>query len=531
MSAVEQVDSPRRARVAGFAARHRQVLLLALLSVIATLPVWIPPYPPMADLPQHAAQVGLWRSLGDPAFHFASLFQLNWFTPYLVGYLLMYVLAPLLGTVLACKAVVALALAAVPLATSLLLKEMEADIEWAPLTVLALYGFSYHWGLFNFIVATPIGLVFLWLVMRHLRAPRWTTAFELALMAIALFFCHALICAFFCVVVGFFALFALRGIGRAVARLAPLAVVVPVAFFWSRTAANNPLAKEPILWDLNWFTTPEPYYLRLGTIVPDSLGWGRLTGLIPRMLGVPSTLPFIALGVLVLALPLLAGARPARRAAAFVPLAVCLLALFLVPGVLFGNSYTYQRFTVFLLPFYLAVFGHPAGSWRGRLVRRAVPCVALLWTLSLSVQAMAFRAESSDFQPVLAAMEPGQRTLGFAFEWQSASRTAIAPAFLHFTSWYTAERRGVTDPSFAVSYAPMVQYREAARPRAGILGFEWNPRMFDWWYFNGAGYRYFLARAFEDPGPFLRRTAPCPLHLAAHSGAWWLYERDPSCLR
>ncbi len=508
-------------------AQHREVLVLLALSLVATIPVWIPPHPPMADLAQHAAQVQLWRSLHDPAFRFAGLFQVNWFTPYLVGYLLVYPLVPLVGIVAACKTVIALALAAVPLTTRLVMKEIGADTGWALLTVLGMYGFSYQWGLLNFLVATPMGLLFFWLVMRHIRAPRWTSACELAAMSVALFFCHALICAFFCVVVAVYAVFALGGLRTAIVRLLPLAVVVPIAYFWSRTAASNPLAQVPVVWDLNWFTTVDPYYQQLPTIVPTLFGWGRLNGIVPRMLGVQATIPSIALGLLGLALPLLAGARSIRRPAVLVAPVLCLVTIFVAPSVLFGNSYTYERFTVFLLPFYLAALGRPSMSARGRLLGRAVPLVAIAWILAMSAQAMAFRTESRGFTEVLQAMEPGQRTLGFSFEWQS--RNSVAPSFLHFPACYAAERQGVSDPSFAMSYAPMVQYREGSRPRVGILGFEWKPRMWDWNYFWGWKYRYFLARASEDPGPFLQDGTPCRLNLRARSGTWWVYERDPAC--
>lgn len=510
-----------------FAGRRGEIWRLMAVSFAATAPVWIAPRPPMADLAQHAAQVQLLRSLGDAGFPFASLFELNWFTPYLIGYLCLSALVPLVGIVAACKTVVGLSLAAVPLATRLVMRETGADPEWAYLTIPGLYGFAYHWGLLNFLVATPIGLLFLYLVMRHLRQPRWTSAFELALMAVALFFCHALICAFFCTVVAVCALCSGRGIRQSAVRLAPLAVVVPVAWAWSHGASRNWLAQLPTLWDLGWFHSVDPYYAGLPARMGTALGWGRLTGLVPRMLGVQPTPLFIALGLLVLALPLVAGGRPIRRAAVVVMPALCLAVLFVVPSVLFGNSYTYQRFTVFLLPFYMAALGSPSDTARGHLLRRALPLVALAWTAAVSVQALAFRDESRGFETVLHAAAPGQRTLGLSFQWQS--RHSIAPSFLHFPSWYTAERGGLTDPSFAVSYAPLVRYRETSIPRAGILGFEWQPEKFDWMRYSGGDYRYFLARAFEDPGPFLQRTAPCALRLRAHDGAWWLYERDASC--
>src|SRR5690606_13941411 len=155
---------------------------LALASALATTPVWMVTFPPMVDLPQHAAQVALLSEVGNPDFPLGSLFELNWFTPYLLGYLLIHALTLLIGLVPAVKTVVALALAALPLTTALLLRETGADTRWALLVIPTLYGFTYQWGLLNFLVAAPVGLVFLAIAIRHSRHPTRRTALALGLL-------------------------------------------------------------------------------------------------------------------------------------------------------------------------------------------------------------------------------------------------------------------------------------------------------------------------------------------------------------
>ena len=67
------------------------------------------------------------------AFELSELFWVNWFTPYLLGYLLVYVLTPLLGIVVCHPDLsVAVAIAAVPVATAVLAKETGADCYWGP---------------------------------------------------------------------------------------------------------------------------------------------------------------------------------------------------------------------------------------------------------------------------------------------------------------------------------------------------------------------------------------------------------------
>ena len=57
--------------------------------LLCALPVLLATYPAMVDMPQHAAQVAAIRHLlADDGWKFAGFFELQWFTPYLFGYLL-----------------------------------------------------------------------------------------------------------------------------------------------------------------------------------------------------------------------------------------------------------------------------------------------------------------------------------------------------------------------------------------------------------------------------------------------------------
>ena len=65
--------------------------LLAVAGTLAAAVAWAFfafPYLPMVDLPQHAAQLSAWVHLKDPAYGFVDQFEVNWWTPYLLSYLL-----------------------------------------------------------------------------------------------------------------------------------------------------------------------------------------------------------------------------------------------------------------------------------------------------------------------------------------------------------------------------------------------------------------------------------------------------------
>ena len=57
------------------------------------VPIWIGRYLPMVDMPQHAAQITRCTRCGAATKRSPRLFEINWFTPYLLGYLLLYAAA------------------------------------------------------------------------------------------------------------------------------------------------------------------------------------------------------------------------------------------------------------------------------------------------------------------------------------------------------------------------------------------------------------------------------------------------------
>jgi hypothetical protein len=466
----------------------------------------------MTDLPQHAAQVALFRNLHDPAFQFAGLFRTNWFTPYLIGYMSVDVLTPLLGIVTACKVVVAVALMGVPIATAFLMDETGADPYWALLTIPAMYSFTYTWGLLNFIVATPVGLLFLIYVMRHARKPTLRSSICLGLLAALLFFCHALICLFFLVIACLYMLSEIADLRRAILALSPLAAALPIMLLWySRTKSSAGF--QDFAWGLGWIHSDDPW----------TLG-GRVTGFFPRLLGVRPSAMCLIFGAALFVLPFLAGAKPIKRVSVWVPLAVCVYVLLFAPREAFGAWAVSHRFTMFALPFFVIGLEQPKAlrpAWRGALL-----VLLIGWIAFTTSRAIRYDAVARDFDHVLSSMEPNQRALSLVFV--PDSELYSSPVFLHFPAWYSATKEGVVDMNFALWPTELVLYRPADTPPVKI-GFEWNPQTFTWSHWGADAYRYFVVRAPFEAGRELFRLAPCRVSLVAHSGDWWLYEKAPSC--
>jgi hypothetical protein len=504
--------APNSGSVFAVAQPRYETVCLVIASLLATIPVWLACYPPMADLPQHAAQVATLRNLHDPNFRFAELFEINWFTPYLVGYMAVYALAPLFGIVAACKIVVSAALAGIPLSTSLLLRENGTERYWALLTIPAMYGFTYEWGFLNFLVAAPVGLVFLAFVMRYVRKPNGVNLIWLGLFSILLFFCHALICGFFGLIACIYILAEVRSPRKALLLVAPMASAIPCIVGWYLRTRSHPTAHEATVWDLGWVHAVDPY----------SLG-GRITGFFPRLLGMRANPVCILTGVSLFAIPLLAGARFGKRMALWVPFAVCVLALLFFPTTTFGTALIAQRFTVFSLPLFLL-------GINGRIKRPAWLGVAVIliagWMVLLAARTMRYDSDARAFDGILERMEPNQRALSLMMIPDSS--TIPSPVFLHFPAWYAAQREGVVDVNFALFYPELVIYKESKIPSAQV-GFEWSPGDFTWDEQKGELYRYFVVHAHSDVQSDLFDDAGCDVTLAARSGDWWLYEKDPRC--
>ncbi len=424
-----------------------------------------------------------------------------------------YALAPLLGIVAACKLVISAALAALPLGTGLLMKETGADPYWALLMIPAMYGFTYEWGFLNFLVGAPVGLVFLVFVMRHIRKPSWGTSVWLGLFAVLLFFCHVLICAFFGLIAGIYILAEVGRLRKALVAMAPMACVIPIMVAWYIRAKPHSIEQSTTSWDLGWVQGLDSY----------SLG-GRLTGFFPRLLGLEANAICIIMGTSLFAIPFLAGARPVKRVAVWVPLAVCLGVLLFVPTIAFDTAYIFQRFALFALPFYLLGMKQSAvmrPAWRA-----AVVFLLIGWMVVLTGRALRYEVEARGFNEILSKMDSNQRALSLMFVRDTDS--IPAPVFLHFPQWYSATKKGVVDVNFALVDHELVVYNPDKIP-AVQTGFELSPETFSWGEMNGGEYRYFVVRAPFDVGFELFRRAPCRLALAAHSGEWWLYEKDSHC--
>ena len=445
----------------------------------------------------------------------SALVEVNYLTPYVTGYGLALLLSFIMPVGAALKLMLALAFYAFVAAGAALRERLGGDrrLDW--LFIPGFFGFAYASGFYTFLVAAPIGMLFVLLAHRYAGRPTLALGVVLFLTGLVLFFSHGLVFLFANCIGGIFLLCRQPRLGRLLPGLLPYAaiglwcVVYALLNLHLESAASAGLPGIGWGWDLGRLYFP---VFALGSPAADT----------------QATRLFGPLALLMLAAPLVLGARlNLRDPTALVPLGVTLFVWALVPAAVpaTGTWFLYQRFALFLLPFYGLAFRAPDSPRRCVLCRLWLP--VLCWaTLAIHVERLlAFAQESAAFDDVLAATAPGHRALGVIFDPASPAASSTT-AYLHFPVWYQAEKAGFVDFNFAGFQQQVVRYRpDRLPPVFGTPAWAWDPGQgIDWTRDRASIYRYF----------FVRRTAPLPQGyfpagrcepiLLKSSGAWSVFE-------
>ena len=477
-----------------------------LACLLCSVPVLWFEYPPMLDLPQHAANIEAIKRVLGGGWEYAGLFEITYLNPYWLGYAAVLLLSIPLGIVLACKLVVATAAVAFPLSAGLFLRRMRVDPVLYWLLLPLPFGFAYEWGFLNFLVAAPLGFLFLNSVLAGQQEKRRLAWLHIVLWVHVLFFAHILTAGFFCAIAVVLLAQPWDGLAGWIRRTAPVFSVFPVLVAYVVfSMVGVDIVSDPAFWNL---------------------GLHRLVALPDAFTSAPSSITALALSGVLLAAPLLAGYRLRREPAFYFPVALYLLVMLVGPQYIFGNAYNYQRFGFFGFPLYLLCFNYLQPDGRAlshrALLRGSLMSVAVLLLAWQVLRGSTFEREYDGFDEVISAAAPGKRMLIFAVDRYSV--ISDTPLYLHFASWYQAKTGGPVDFSFASMYT-IIQYKD--RPVYPVREpFAWNPLSFDWNAHRAESYDYFIFRSFGDPTAWMMERSACRVSLTSHAGAWWLFHRE-----
>ena len=491
-------------------------LALPLLLAIGVAAIWAAPRPMMIDLPQHAGQVALLKDMALGRSPWSADIRINLATPYLIGYGLALPLSFVMSVAAALKTVLTLAYLAFVGAGVAIGRELGASRKLDAYHAFSFFGFSYGWGFYTFLVAAPLGLVFLWLSLRYARRGLASQGAAMAGLGLVLLFSHGLVFLFACGLGSLLVLARAPSLRALVLRSWPFWVLVAACatVFFSNPSGSG---AGPLLHGNGLGGA-----LRLMAILSNAFG-------LPGASGLAALWPSICFPVFA-GLPLLAGLRPDWRAREAVVIAGGVAAaVALLPDFAWSTAMISQRFAIFLPSAYVWLLRErtPSGGSLAVGLQPRLAGLAALVTAGLLAQhawsSVQFGREQRDFERVMAAAEPDQRALGLIFDANSAVDRR-AGAYLHHALWYQADRRGLVDYNFAQLQPQIARFRAGAVPPMSPFHSQ-SPRDFDWRTDGGDRYRYIFVRSQGAPPHSAFAGAACaPVQVAA-SGEWRLYER------
>ena len=479
----------------------RRRLLLALACVaLVSLPFLAVTFPPIADLPQHVAQV---RLLGEALVEGDSPYRIQWATPYSLVYLVFglgwAVAGPLAAGRLGMAAVVALWVAAI----HLLAARRRRPASAAALASVLVFNQSLYWGFAPFLLGWPAFVLWFLLSLRP-AAPPGRRGREAALFAggaVLLYLSHAL---WFAAGVGWLALEAPahRRTGRDMAtRLAGVAPVAAVAAAWFARLSETP------------FSTPPLWLAPLRRLHPEWLADAAFGGL----RGPFETVAFLALLGWLLAAVLGNLGHLRERSDAGLGL---LAAAFLAAALLAPDKYTNTiEFNTRWMP--TACLALLLAAPPLRLPAAARRSIALVLVASwVAVTAVVWRrverVEMAGLAPALAALPAAPRVLGL--DYLRASRWLHHQPFLQTFAWAQVLHGGTLSFSFADFPSSLVVYSPPRR-KPWAEGLEWYPQRL-----RPTDLRFFDHLLVRAPPSLHQRIAADPRTVAVtRDGDWRLY--------
>ena len=356
--------------------------LFYVVLLLAVAPLWLAPYLPGIDIPGHVATVTavseIWRN--NPVF--TELFEINWFTPYLAGMLILYLLALVMPVGIAVKVILSIVIIATPILTGRLLEAMGGDPRWKWLTIPSTYSFAFYWGFFPFLTAVPLGLVLILLTFRFSREPTVIMGLGIAAYSILLFFSHLL-------VLGFSSMLALawlagthyRHISRLMLLSVPYTASLPFIALWMAGTQSSGTYMGRNLFNFG------PLSLRLQELIVQP------SGLDGKFFAVSLIVTAVIIGI-----PIAAGAKLTKRPERWA-MAVCGFATFMIfPAYALGTAFLYQRFGLYLPLLWFILWEKPAidkyrWHWIGMVA-------VILWATTNVVRFATFSIETREFDKI-----------------------------------------------------------------------------------------------------------------------------------
>ena len=167
--------------------------LFAAAMVATLLPIWIGRYLPLLDYPNHLSVTFVWRHLHEPWWDFDRYYTTHLVPlPYWVGYGAVYAMSLVVGTAVAQKLFLTLAIALLPLTVALYARAMGRDPRLAIFAFPLAWNYNVGFGFISYAAGLPALFFSLWLLDRFATAPSVKRGLVAAAAGASLYFFHIL---------------------------------------------------------------------------------------------------------------------------------------------------------------------------------------------------------------------------------------------------------------------------------------------------------------------------------------------------
>ncbi|MFW1857065.1 hypothetical protein [Acinetobacter defluvii] len=461
-------------------------------------------YLPLIDLPQHAAQVATLDDLLKGQSIWSGLVELNFNTPYLIGYLSWLGLMQFSDIVVSSRILVALIFLLFIFSSILLKNTLHTSwlVPW--IAIPSFFGFCYEWGFLTYLLAISIGIIFFVQNIKWSKKPNLKQCIMVIILGVLLFYSHILSYLFFCLLSFVFVFYNLESKKN-------ILKILPIYFIFFCL----------IIFYLKQGDSLSAQYTYGVKVMYHSIGEKIMYLFIYPWSMLNKSLMYISL--ILLCIPLLMGYVFSKKIEKYIPLVVFIFIWFALPHFMSNTYFIYERYSILFFIFYFSVFEKQHNFQYSRYASYIF--LVLINYLMLEDYKNIFLAkkETSDFATIVEKLPDNQRVLGLMFEPSSMS-VSTPFTYVHFGSWYQAQKNGWSDFNFAWFHPQIVRYKPDTVPEVKP-GFEWAPQNVQLLK-NCQNYNLLIIRAYDQSVKNIVQNSLCHDYtLMLNEGTWFVFSK------
>ncbi|MBW3694506.1 hypothetical protein EK599_02280 [Vibrio sp. T187] len=137
-------------------------ILFYVTLIVILVPIWINHVPLSTDFPQHVAQLSALKGLFNGNEFYSDVYEVNWFTPYIISNLFLASLAMVFDSVIALKIGISIYLITLPIVVGAIACHIGKPKDVRFLVIPFLYSLPVDWGFVPFLVASSFGMLWIY---------------------------------------------------------------------------------------------------------------------------------------------------------------------------------------------------------------------------------------------------------------------------------------------------------------------------------------------------------------------------------